>query len=350
MKKSIIGKMIKNLKLNLNSVKNTGKKVVALGLILGTISTTTTGCFFNFNNKKDKDNTITPDDVITNVGNTEDTELEGPVMGDADIEEKPLNSNIPSIGTDNKEPELGSIDKENTDISVKEETELPKEDEDEKDLTNVDTSKANKIVRELRSAINTELKTYFKETKTTEDAMYSVSDIVYVEANNKGLEIGFTTDAGKDGGYAVISVGDVKDSEKVKTYIGGLTSKAYLATMDINALQDLVDICTEAVEDSGISKNIDTYYLVPITADVSDLGDLVVAYYKSFNPNGENCEKTSDGYKYSANVLIQDVKGMKNESVSEISSARLGKNQYFELINNAIEEQLTNSNENELGL
>lgn len=336
MKKSLIGKMIKRL--NLKSLKNTATKTIALALVLGSVATTSTGCIFNFNDKK-KDNTITPGDLVTDVAGTEDTNYEGPVMGDADIEEKPLNSNIPSLDTDNKEPDLGSVDeKEDTDVSVKDEVDLQPEDtEDEKDLsTNIDTTKASKIIRELKSSIDSELKTYFKDTKTTADAKFSVEDIIYVEANSKGLEIGFTTDAGNDGGYCVINVGNVNDAEKVKSYIGGFTSKAYLATMDVNALQDLISICAEAVEDNGISKNIDTYYLIPITTNVSDLGELVVAYYKSFNPNSENCKKVADGFEYSANVLIQDVDGMTTQRVTSVSSARLGRNQYFKAINDSI--------------
>lgn len=354
MEKSLIGKMIKKIKLNLKSAKNNATKTVALALVLGAITTSTTGCFFNFNNKKDVDNSITPDDLVTDVATPDDKVEEGPVAGDADKEEKPLKSDIPSLDFDNDEPDVGVVDEPQTDEIIsnadKDEVELSPETEKQETETSVNTDQANKIIKTLKSAINSELKEYFKETKTTDDAKYSVSDIIFVEANNRGIEIGFTTDAGKNGGYSVITVGGASDSEDVNTLIGGLTSKAYLATMNASALEDLVAICSEAVEDSGISKNIESYYLIPVTADVSDLGNLVVAYYKSFNPNSENCKKVKDGYKYSANVLIQDANGMKSKTVSETSTARLGRNQYFDLINDAIEDQLTNKNENELGL
>lgn len=353
-------KSIKEVEKAYKSDKVSSRKFVALFAALLVSANTMTGCIFTPKMflKEETSTPITPDDTIVDVGNKNDP-VDGPIQGDADIDEKPLNTYLPSVDSENNAPNLGTADKvEQEDNSLdgnKQEVELNpgKEDKEEDNLVSggsVNNLQTNKSVKELKSSINTALDNYFTETKTTSSAKFSVSDIVFVEANNKGIDIGFTTDAGKTGGYSVITVGSALDSENVKSLVGNLTSKTYLATMNASVLEDLVEICRGAVKSSGISKNISTYYLIPITTDVSELGSLVVAYYKSFNPNSENCKQTGEGYEYSANVLIQDVNGMQNKTVSELSVSRLGKNQYYELINSAIESQLINNNKTELGL
>jgi len=349
MEKSFIGKMIERFKLNKGAILPTAKKVVALGLILATITTTTTGCIFNFNNKK-SDATLTPDNITSDVGSSNDNvDKDGPSQGNAEKEEKPLNSSIPSLDTDVAEPDLGDVE----DVKDEETTAPDDKQEDvkvDKEETKLDKTQVSKIMKTLKSSINAELQSYFKTTKTTDDAKYSVDDIVYVQANSKNIEIGFTTDAGTNGGYSVITVGNATDSEKVEKLIGGLTSKAYLATMTEDSLKDLVNICSEAVEDSGIAKNIDTFYLIPTTDEVDALGNYVIAYYKSFNPNSENCKKINGGFEYSANVMIQDANGMNVETVSVQSAARLGKREYFNKINDVISGELTETEETGLSI
>lgn len=367
MQNSLIGKMTKKIKQNLKAVKGTAKKTIALGLLLGMVATSTTGCFFNFNDPKydreDDPIIITPDETEPSLGETsQDIE---PETGDATETEKPLKPEvIPGMDTENSDPDLGNateteedieIGKETGKVSDKEtETETEKETEvEEKEDSIKDIERANAVIGELKSTINAELDAYFTSTKTTNSSKFTVSDIVYIETNDNGLNIGFTTktSAGKEG-YSVITVGSILDSANVKTLVGNLTNKDYLVNISLKDLLKLVDICKAAVKNSGISKNISSNYLIPITVDVSDLGNLVLAYYKTISPNGENCKQTADGYEYSANVLIQSVKGMKVETVSDISVARLGRNQYEELINNAIKDQLINATEteSELGL
>ena len=357
MQNSLIGKMVKRLK----RVKSTATKTVALGLLLGMITTSTTGCFFNFNKMGDKEtSSITPDETHLDLGDS--TEIDGPETGDATETEKPLETGkLPEMDTETSNPDLGNATEGEEDIKKPEtetdktpetekETEIETENSDKDEDVEKDLDKAQNIIGKLKSAINTELEEYFNDTKTTNSSKFTVSDIVFIEANDKGIDIGFTTktSAGKEG-YSVINVGSLLDSENIKTLVGDLTSKDYLIAMGLKDLQSLVDICKSAVSQSGISSNIDSYYLIPVTTNVSDLGNLVISYYKTISPNGENCKQTEDGYVYSANVLTFDVNGKKLQTVSDISTARLGRNQYFDLINDAIED-LTNKNESELGL
>ena len=354
MQNSLIGKMIKLLKQNLKFVRGTATKTVALGLLLGMITTSTTGCFFNFNKMGDKEtSSITPDETHVNLGNA--TENEGPETGDADETEKLLETGkLPEMDSETSNPDLGNATESEEDIKKEtdktSETEIETENSDREEDVEKDLDKAQNIIGKLKYAINTELEKYFNETKTTNSSKFTVSDIVFIEANDKGVDIGFTTktSAGKEG-YSVINVGSLLDSENIKTLVGDLTSKDYLIAMGLKDLQSLVDICKSAVSQSGISSNIDSYYLIPVTTNVSDLGNLVISYYKTISQNGENCKQTEDGYVYSANVLTFDVNGKKLQTVSDISTARLGRNQYFDLINDAIED-LTNKNESELGL
>lgn len=376
MKKSLIGKMIKEkmnrfeqaikeirlkfgnaydkqiekIKKGLEDSKVSTVKFGALVLTMAVLLPSLTGCIFNFNNKK-VDTDITPDKLVTEVGASDNEKDEGPVQGNADKDELPLHSNIPSLDTDSKEPELGVVDGDEPSVkdegTLKDEEDLNSGNKTEDKNQTVSSSESNKIIKTLKNAINEELKTYFKNTKTVEDGQFSVSEVLYVQASGKGLEIGFTTNFGKTGGYSVITVGNANDSAQVKTLTGEYTSKAYLATMNAVALEDLVSITANAVKDSGISKNINSQYLVPVSDETSDLGNVVIAYYTSFNPNSENCKKVADGYEYTANVLIQNTNGMRTETVTVFSASRLSKNQYYDAIDEAIKDLLE---EKSLGL
>ena len=341
-------KIIGNVKGAIKSSKNVIVKAGATTVAVIMLSGSLTGCtWVDLFGKKPEQ---LPDET--------DVKIETPVK-DEDIEtENALPDNIPQVDKDTQSPVVGGGDETEVVIDPQPEpddgteTEAPETDPDTDIDSSVDLKELDKAAKNLKATINSSLQDYFKQTETLASATFSVQEIVSVKATGDNLEIAFTTTTTKGKqGYNIINVGNAEHSDEVVSVVGK-NYKEGLYMLPEEDLKSVLNSASNATTATGITNaNMDQYYVIPLTNDTSNLNEVIIAYYKTLTPGSENCKKVDGGFEYSANVLILNASGETVKTISAKTTYQLGRNQYFETINDAIEHQiLLNENKNDLGL